>query len=94
MTNSKILMGAGALVLTAAGVVAGRASTKFANAPGLYYVKASVCTQITSAINTAKLTTGGASETQATIRTSTLVSPGTVALWADNACSKAVHFKF
>ncbi|MBS1597444.1 MAG: hypothetical protein JST75_04420 [Bacteroidetes bacterium] len=94
MSNSKILMGAGALVLTAAGVFAGRASTKFANAPGLYYKNVSnVCTMITSALSTAKLTTGGAG-TQATIKTSGGI--GNIALFSDAACSatKAVHFKF
>ena len=90
MSKSQILMGAGALVLTAAGVFAGRASTKFINAPGLYFSKAGVCTAITTAVNTVKLTTGAVTGAQLTMKT----VGGTLApIFAENLCTKVVHFK-
>jgi len=94
MSKSKILMGAGALVLTAAGgIIVGRASTKFLPAQGLYYLKAGTCTPITTALNTSKLTTGGFAEVQANMRTSLGGSPAPL-LWADVLCTRAVHFRY
>jgi len=95
MSTQKILIGAGTVILiTAGGLITGRAGTKFANANGLYCIKSGVCTLITTAINTAKLTTGSFFGCQATITTTRTPVSGEVALWANNTCTAAVHFRF
>jgi len=92
MSTSKILLAAGTLILTAVGgLITGKAGTKFANAPGLYYLKATVCTAITTGLNSAFFTTGGVNENQAKIKTSFC---GQIALWANSTCSIPVHFKW
>jgi hypothetical protein len=91
MNASKIFIGTGALVLTAAAVFAGRASVK-SNLSTIYVSTAGgACKQLTT-VATANFTTGGTG-TQATIKTSAGVVKRKV--WATNNCAigaKPVHF--
>ena len=88
MSKKQIFIGAGAVVLTVAGVFAGRASTKFVQAAHLYYTNGfGVCNLTIPTTPPVSFQTTGVN--QATIRTS---ASGTRKLWTNSACSHAVYF--
>ena len=87
MSKKQIFLGAGAVVLGVAGVFAGRASTKFAQAADLYYSNGvGTCTAITLTPPASFQTTG---VNQSTIKTS---AGGTRKLWTNSLCSHAAFF--
>jgi hypothetical protein len=97
MNRNKIIMAAGALVLTAASAIAGRASTKWNNATKLYYTGAGKpsCTAIqVSGISSSLLTTGGTGKAQATLTTSGSGTATPMNLYSTSGCHTAVAVHF
>ena len=93
MNASKIFIGTGALVLTAAAVFAGRASVK-SNLSTIYVSTAGGACKALTTVASTTFTTGGVGLQQATIKT---VGAGTIRrkVWATSNCAvgaKPVHF--
>jgi hypothetical protein len=97
MKHSKLIYGAGALLLAVAGALAGKASVK-ANANPVYFTTGvspnKHCAPLTS-LGSIVFTTGasGTGVNQATIKTA---SGGSARLWGTNTCStgaKPAHLK-
>jgi len=91
MNASKIFIGTGALVLTAAAVFAGRASVKSNVAPIYVSTAGGACKQLTL-VASSTFTTGGTG-VQATIRTAGNSAARNI--WATSNCqtgAKPVHF--
>jgi hypothetical protein len=92
MNASKIFIGTGALVLTAAAVFAGRASVKSSVSPIYISTVGGACKQLTVVASTT-FTTGSLTAVQATVKTSGGINKRK--LWATSNCqsgAKPVHF--
>jgi hypothetical protein len=88
MKHNKLILSAGALLLTTAAVFAGRASTKFGQVTAAWVSTSGGCHEVSSSLPTSSIFTTGGSGTQAALKT---VSGGSRPLWATNTCDEAGH---
>jgi len=88
--NKKFFLGAGALVLVAAGALAGKASAKFATTATLFY-KGSTCIPVAQGISSTndKFVTVAVGTHQALINTAGTAA--TAGLYATSLCLKPVY---